>query len=440
MSDRDCSRLLRGLSGITMNTSLDKHSNRKFSWKKSALYLTLPMVGAGAALMGGHVLSNAGVGSPPLSLSTSPANAQTVQPPSAIAQAPSRSSAIYSAGDSNFVVNAVDRTGPAVVRIDSSRTVKNRVPAVFNDPFFRQFFGQDIPSQPSTRVERGTGSGFIIKSDGLILTNAHVVSGADTVMVALKDGRELRGRVLGADSLTDVAVVKVEATNLPTVAMGDSETLRPGEWAIAIGNPLGLDNTVTVGIISATGRRSSEVRVPDKRVSFIQTDAAINPGNSGGPLLNQRGEVIGMNTAIIGGAQGLGFAIPINTAQRIAEQLVATGKVNHPYLGINMVGLSPDLKQQINADPSANIRVQDDRGVLIARVMPNSPAAKAGLRMGDVIKRINGQEMTNADQVQQAVESSSVGGTLQLEVSRNGQTVNLAVQPGAFPTQTAQNE
>ncbi|HEY9617972.1 MAG TPA: HhoA/HhoB/HtrA family serine endopeptidase, partial [Microcoleaceae cyanobacterium] len=421
-----------------MNTSLDNHSNRQFSWKKSALYLMLPMLGAGAALMGDHVLSNVN-GDSAIALSTSPANAQTVQSSTSVAQVPSRSSAIYSAGDSNFVVNAVDRTGPAVVRIDSSRTVKTQAPEVFNDPFFRQFFGQDIPNQPSTRVERGTGSGFIIKSDGLILTNAHVVAGADTVMVAFKDGRELRGRVLGSDTLTDVAVVKVEANNLPTVTMGNSDSLRPGEWAIAIGNPLGLDNTVTVGIISATGRRSSEVRVPDKRVSFIQTDAAINPGNSGGPLLNQRGEVIGMNTAIIGGAQGLGFAIPINTAQRIAEQLAATGKVNHPYLGINMVGLSPDLKQQINSDPNTNIRVQEDRGVLIARVMPNSPAAKAGLRMGDVIKRINGQEMTNADQVQQAVESSSVGGNLQLEVSRNGQTVNLAVQPGAFPTQTAQS-
>lgn len=389
--------------------------------------------------MGDHVLSNVN-GDSAIALSTSPANAQTVQPPSELAQVPSRSSAIYSAGDSNFVVNAVDRTGPSVVRIDSSRTVKTQAPEIFNDPFFRQFFGQDIPNQPSTRVERGTGSGFIIKSDGLILTNAHVVAGADTVMVSFKDGRELRGRVLGSDPLTDVAVVKVDATNLPAVTMGNSESLRPGEWAIAIGNPLGLDNTVTVGIISATGRRSSEVRVPDKRVSFIQTDAAINPGNSGGPLLNQRGEVIGMNTAIIGGAQGLGFAIPINTAQRIAEQLVATGKVNHPYLGINMVGLSPDLKQQINSEPNTNIRVQEDRGVLVARVMPNSPAAKAGLRMGDVIKRINGQEMTSADQVQQAVESSSVGGTLQLEVSRNGQTVNVAVQPGAFPNQTAQSE
>jgi S1-C subfamily serine protease len=260
------------------------------------------------------------------------------------------------------------------------------------------------------------------------------------VTVKLKDGREFRGRVLGADALTDVAVIKVEANNLPTVAMGNSDQLRPGEWAIAIGNPLGLDNTVTVGIISATGRRSSEVRVPDKRVSFIQTDAAINPGNSGGPLLNQRGEVIGMNTAIIGGAQGLGFAIPINTAQRIADQLVAKGKVDHPYLGIRMTTLTPELKRQINEDPESNVTVQEERGVFVFQIMRNSPAAKGGMRVGDVIQRINGRQVNTADEVQQAVENSSIGSTLQVEVKRNGQAVTLAVSPAAFPTRAAQAE
>jgi S1-C subfamily serine protease len=265
------------------------------------------------------------------------------------------------------------------------------------------------------------------------------VSGADTVTVTMKDGRELKGKVLGADSLTDVAVIKVEANNLPTVSLGNSERLKPGEWAIAIGNPLGLDNTVTVGIISATGRSSSEVRVPDKRVNFIQTDAAINPGNSGGPLLNQRGEVIGVNTAIIGGAQGLGFAIPINTAQRIADQLIAKGKVDHPYLGIRMASLTPELKQRINSDPESNLNIREDRGVVIVGVQRNSPAARAGIQLGDVIYKINGTAITTADQVQQAVEKASVGGTLQVEVKRNTQSLNLAVRLGAFPTQTAQN-
>lgn len=404
-------------------TTPNRNSTR---WKQTAIYLMLPFVGAGTALAGSR-LSEAF--SPP---AVAQANQTTI--------AQGRSGAILSATDPNFIVTAVERVGPAVVRIDSSRTVKTRVPAIFNDPFFRQFFGGEVPSGPSSRVERGTGSGFVISADGLILTNAHVVSGADTVRVTLKDGRELSGKVVGQDPLTDVAVVRVQANNLPTVPLGNSDSLKAGEWAIAIGNPLGLDNTVTSGIISATGRSSSEVRVADKRVSFIQTDAAINPGNSGGPLLNQRGEVIGMNTAIIGGAQGLGFAIPINTAQKISQQLIAKGRVDHPYLGIQMRTLTPDLKQQINSDRQVGFRVQDDQGVVIFQVLPNTPALRSGLRAGDVIKKVNGQTVTKADQVQQAVENASVGGTVRLEVNRGGQSVSVSVQPGVLPTRTAQND
>jgi S1-C subfamily serine protease len=178
--------------------------------------------------------------------------------------------------------------------------------------------------------------------------------------------------------------------------------------------------------------------VGDRRVGFIQTDAAINPGNSGGPLLNERGEVIGMNTAIINGAQGLGFAVPINTARRIAEQLIATGKVEHPYLGVQMEALNPQLKEQINSDPESNIRIQDDRGILIRRVIPNSPAAQAGMRAGDVIKRIGGQEVINAETVQQIVEKSTIGQDLPVELSRNGQPVTLSVKPGVLPTEDLQ--
>jgi len=282
-------------------------------------------------------------------------------------------------------------------------------------------------------VERGTGSGFIIKADGLVLTNAHVVDGADTVTVTLKDGRDFTGKVLGADELTDVAVVKIQANNLPTVSVGNSEQLRPGEWAIAIGNPLGLDNTVTAGIISGTGRSGADVGVPDKRVNFIQTDAAINPGNSGGPLLNQQGQVIGMNTAIIGGAQGLGFAIPINRAQEIANELITDGRVEHPYLGIQMATLTPTIRESLSQDPG--VQVQAEQGVVIVGIARNSPAARAGLRPGDVIQQIDGRPVNSADDVQQAVDNSTIGGNLPLAVNRSGRNVNLSVQPGEFPAQ-----
>lgn len=340
-------------------------------------------------------------------------------------------------GGANFIATAVERVGPAVVRINSARTVSaSRRPAIFNDPFFREFFGDmGVPDQPTDRVERGTGSGFILNANGTILTNAHVVEGADEVTVTFKDGRELRGEVLGEDPLTDVAVIKVEASDLPVVSIGDSDALRPGEWAIAIGNPLGLDNTVTAGIISATGRTSAQIRVPDKRISFIQTDAAINPGNSGGPLLNERGEVIGINTAIIGNAQGLGFAIPINQARAIADQLVANGRVEHAYLGIQMRTLTPALKDEINADTQSGLRLQADQGVVILGIARNAPAAQSGLRLGDVILAMNGQAITEADQVQQVVEATAVGDVIAMTINRNGQTVELSVRPGNYPVE-----
>lgn len=339
-------------------------------------------------------------------------------------------------GGGNFIAQAVERVGPAVVRIDAARTVVQRVPGIFNDPFFRQFFGDmGVPDQPRTRVERGTGSGFIIDAGGVIVTNAHVIEGADRVLVTLKDGREFPGEVLGKDALTDVAVIQVEASGLPTVTLGNAEQLRPGEWAIAIGNPLGLDNTVTAGIISATGRSSAQIRVPDKRVNFIQTDAAINPGNSGGPLLNERGEVIGVNTAIIGGAQGLGFAIPINTAQEIAQQLIAKGFVDHPYLGIQMRTLTPAVREVINAEARNSINVVAEAGVVILGVQRNSPAAKAGLRPGDVIVTLAGQPIAEAETVQQIVQDSTVGQALTIEIDRQGQPLDLTVQPEALPVE-----
>jgi Do/DeqQ family serine protease len=373
-----------------------------------------------------------------------PSIAQSVNPnpaaPMLIAQ--SRTSAIAATGGSNFIADAVDRVGPAVVRIDASRTIKlrSRRPAVFDDPAFRQFFGDAFggDSEPQEREEKGTGSGFIISGDGLVVTNAHVIAQADTVTVTLRDGREFKGKVLGSDPLTDVAVIRIQANNLPTAPMGNSDQLRAGEWAIAIGNPLGLDNTVTAGIISATGRSSADVGIPDKRVGFIQTDAAINPGNSGGPLLNQRGEVVGVNTAIRRQAQGLGFAIPINTAQRIAQTLATKGKVSHPYLGIQMRTLTASLRKQLNEDPNRPVDVKVEKGVIVFAVARNSPAAKAGMRRGDVIVKMNGQAVSSAEQVQTAVEKTTVGNTAQVEVNRSGQTMTLSVQPDEFPTRLLQ--
>ena len=349
-----------------------------------------------------------------------------------VAPIPAVSNSQESGSNVNFIAQAVQKVGPAVVRIDASREFTSALPDRLTQPFFRRFF-RDEERQIPNRIEQGTGSGFILSSDGKLITNAHVVEGSDTVQVTLKDGQTYQAMVVGVDPMTDVAVLKIEAENLPVASLGSTEILNPGEWAIAIGNPLGLDNTVTVGIVSAIGRSSSQVGVPDKRVRFIQTDAAINPGNSGGPLLNSQGEVIGINTAIRADAQGLGFAIPIETAQRIANQLFAKGKADHPYLGIHMVNLSPQAKEAINQDTENDFQITTEEGVLIVRVVPNSPAAKAGLQQGDTIISIREQPVLTSTQVQEQVEMSEIGGEIKLEIVRNGKNQLIAVKPGVFP-------
>jgi S1-C subfamily serine protease len=286
---------------------------------------------------------------------------------------------------------------------------------------------------PKEFHQQGTGSGFIVSGDGTIITNAHVVDGSDSVNVILKDGREFAGVVKGIDPVTDIAVVQIQGEDLPVVQLGNSDQVKPGDWAIAIGNPLGLDNTVTAGIISAVGRSSGQVGIPDKRVTFIQTDAAINPGNSGGPLLNAEGEVIGVNTAIIEGAQSVGFAIPINKAQAIAEQLLTTGKAEHAYLGIRMLTVTPDLLQEIQADQSNPFQITVDQGVLIGQVIPRSPAEAIGLQEGDVITEINNLTITTAEQVQQQVEEAGVGQVLRIIVKRESQDKVFEVKTGTIP-------
>jgi S1-C subfamily serine protease len=331
-------------------------------------------------------------------------------------------------GSTSFVTAAVNRVGNAVVRIDTERTITRRIDPFLEDPFFRRFFG-DIPQQLPTEQLRGLGSGFIIDKRGLILTNAHVVDQADKVTVRLKDGRTYEGKVKGIDEVTDLAVVKINPDqDLPVADLGSSDTVQVGDWAIAVGNPLGFDNTVTLGIVSTLKRSSAQVGIADKRLDFIQTDAAINPGNSGGPLLNERGEVIGINTAIRPDAMGIGFAIPIDKAKAIALKLQRDGKVIHPYLGVQMITLTPQLARQNNLDPNSPIQIPEVNGVLVMRVIPDSPAAIAGIRRGDVIVQVDRESVTSADNLQNLVENSRLGQLLQVKVQRGNQIQVISVR------------
>lgn len=323
-----------------------------------------------------------------------------------------------------FIAQAAERVGPAVVRVET--------PAAGGG----DSAGDSGPASPP-RFRQGTGSGFIIDANGTIVTNTHVVGSSQQVRITLKDGRSVMGRVQGTDPLTDIAVVQLDPMDvaedpLATVTLGNSDQIKAGDWAIAIGNPLGLDSSITAGIISAIGRSSGEVGAPDRRVSFIQTDAAINPGNSGGPLLDAYGRVIGVNTAIIQGANSVGFSIPINQAMQIVEQLIENGKAQHPYIGVRMITLSPDRQQEINNSDSG-FSISIDRGVLVAEVMPGSPAAGAGLQSGDVITRIDDQVILNSEQVQMLVEAVGVGQPVQVSIRRNQEDLTFEIETAQLP-------
>lgn len=337
----------------------------------------------------------------------------------------------------SFVAAAVDRVGTAVVRIDTERTITRQPDPMLSDPFFRRFFGDSIYPQGGYEERlQGQGSGFIVNSDGTILTNAHVVADADRVTVLLKDGRRLEGTVRGVDEVTDLAVVKVNEAGLPVASLADSDQVQVGDWAIAVGNPFGLDNTVTLGIVSTLNRSSALAGIPDKRLDFIQTDAAINPGNSGGPLLNEDGEVIGINTAIRANAAGIGFAIPINKAKEVIPQLARGEKVTHPYLGVQIATLTPELAKQNNDDPNAVMALPEVAGVLVVAVVPSSPAANAGIRRGDVITQIDGQAITDAEQLQMLVDRSGIGKSLRVSVKRGNTTQQVSVRTAELQART----
>ena len=326
---------------------------------------------------------------------------------------------------SSFVAAAVRKVGAAVVRIDTEKTVSQKI-----DPALEDFmFG--MPMQPQQQKMRGQGSGFIIDSHGVLLTNAHVVNEADRVTVTLKDGRTFDGKVQGVDPVTDLAVVKISgAKDLPVAPLGKSDDVQVGDWAIAVGNPLGLDNTVTLGIVSTLKRSSATIGMGDKRIEFIQTDAAINPGNSGGPLLNGQGEVIGINTAIRADATGIGFAIPIDKAKTISIQLAKGEKVSHPYLGIQMATVTPQLAIENNTDPNSAFRVPEVNGVLVVRVLPNTAAASAGMRRGDVILDVDGTPVASSEELQNLVENSQVSKRLNLTIERRGKSKQIVIKPG----------
>jgi len=381
--------------------------------KRPLIYLML-LVGMGSAGCEGILERN-------------PAGEQSVSAqPDQPARSQANPSLSLAPGSPDVVAQIVKDAAPAVVRINASRVVDQP----FGDLGFDPYGGGRAPQE---RVQRGTGSGFIVSANGRIFTNAHVVEGADNVSVVLEDGRRINGRVRGADRTTDVAVVEIDASGLPTVKIGNSDSLLPGQAAIAIGNPLGLDFTVTQGIISATGRSGADFG-GSSRVNFIQTDTAINPGNSGGPLLNSKGEVVGINTAIIQGASGIGFAVPIATAQRVAEQIVTKGRADHPYLGVQMAELTPELREQIN-NSNSGVRINQEQGVIVLAVQPNSPAAQGGLRPGDIIETVGGTRIETSNQVQQKVETSPIGTPLPITVNRNGQSRTLNVKPAPLPDQ-----
>jgi S1-C subfamily serine protease len=322
----------------------------------------------------------------------------------------------------SFVAAAVHRVGPAVVTIDTEKTVElaGGLPrGLLEDPLLRQFFGLPEGRTPQQRTVRGLGSGFIITADGLVLTNAHVVEGTTKVAVGLEDGRRVAGTVVGLDRLTDLALVQLAGNGVwPVAPLGNSDTLQVGEWAIAMGNPYGLDRTVTMGIISSLNRNASKLGIVNRRLELIQTDAAINPGNSGGPLVNADGEVIGVTTLVRSGpGAGLGFAIPINRAKDIAKELIATGKVSHPVIGVAIAS----VRSSDGSGPS--------QGARLVSVAAGSPAARAGLRPGDVVLAAGGQPVTGPSQLIGAVERGGVGRALVLTINRSGQVLQVEVVP-----------
>lgn len=332
----------------------------------------------------------------------------------------------------------VEQRGSAVVNISSTQTVTPRsgrgaMPGMPEDDPLNEFFKRFMPPQqhPRQYQTQSLGSGFIISADGIILTNAHVVADADEVTVRLTDKRELKAKVLGSDKRTDVAVLRINADNLPTVPLGEPSQLKVGEWVVAIGSPFGFDSSVTAGIVSAKGRSLPE----ENYVPFLQTDVPINPGNSGGPLFNMRGEVVGINSQIYsrsGGYMGISFAIPIDVAMNVAKQLQQSGKVSRGRIGVQIQPLTQELAQSFG--------LKSTDGALVSMVEPNGPAAKAGLQAGDVILKFNNQRVNNSNELPLIVANVRPGSKVPLSLWRKGKELNVSVTVSEMPIEKAATE
>lgn len=300
---------------------------------------------------------------------------------------------------------------PSVVNISTVSRKKVIQPFFEANPFFEDFFGS-----PQTRRDKSLGSGFLISTDGYIVTNDHVVRDAETIQVKLSNDKVYDAKVVGGDQKTDIAVIKIVATDLPAAVLGDSDKMEVGQWAIAIGNPFGLERSMTVGVISATGRSNMGIETYE---NFIQTDASINPGNSGGPLLNVHGEVVGINTAIVAAGQGIGFAIPINMAKPIFTQLINKGSVNRGYLGVTIQPVTEELAQSFG--------MKQAKGALVNDVLKGSPADKGGVKQGDIITAVNGSEVKDSAHLQRVVAEAGIGKAVKISVFRDGKALDLSV-------------
>ncbi|MDR1916509.1 MAG: Do family serine endopeptidase [Synergistaceae bacterium] len=334
-----------------------------------------------------------------------------------VAAAPRAGDDVYT---NNPVVKIASDCSPAVVNIDTETMVTRRANPFADDPFFREFFGQEFERFNRAVPMRGKGSGFIVDKAGYILTNNHVVEGADKITVTMMDGRHFEADLIGKDPTFDLAVIQIKADDVPVLTLGDSDAAEIGEWVVAIGNPHGFENSVTAGIISAKNRTLQAGNINFQ--GFMQTDAAINPGNSGGPLINLKGEVVAINTAIVPYAQGIGFAVPVNMAKQIMRDLIENGEVKRGWLGIMLQDLTPGFAETYN--------VPVDEGAIIADVAPKSPADAAGLKRGDAISAIDGQTIKSSQDVVLYIRNKLTGDRVSVEIYRNGRKQTIRVRLG----------